>query len=62
MKLRQWEYGVAEIDPQGGGPGPVIPTNEADARLYVTQNYPWAVLYRRPQPKSWQIVPTESSR
>jgi hypothetical protein len=56
---RRWEYGVALIDPKSGGPGLIIPTDEADARALTEENYPWAVLYRRPQPKPWQLVPTQ---
>ena len=59
MRLRRWEYGIATIEPTVGRPGPVHPADdEATARAEVADRYPWAVLYRRPQPKPWRLVPT----
>lgn len=58
MKLRRWEYGISVIDPKNGGPGPVQPVSDEDAaRELVADSYPWVVLYRRPKPRPWRIVP-----
>lgn len=55
--MRRWEYGVAAV-PEPGDQVEITPVlDEATARAFVRDNWPDAVMYRRPFPKPWRLIP-----
>ena len=56
--MKRWQWGVARVIDHGLEHDPIrIVADEAEARAFVEANYPRALMYRRPMPKPWELVP-----
>lgn len=54
---RRWEYGVAYVPEPGEPDGHVTPVlDEATALAFIEEHEALGLMYRRPEPKPWQLV------